>query len=270
MLRRPLFLLGGAALVFFPVVVLPQVLSVDPLAARPGEEHALIVRFAAEGTESVALQFDIHFSGPFVIRPLAVGRPDCRLIPSVERSGTVFVFIPAGCTLEVEPVCEGTRVLIFDFFDRSPLPDGPLLSCTLLVSASATDGEYPIAIRNVAVSDATGRLLANARGVDGTLAVSQAVPRPTFTPTPLPTPSPTPPACIGDCNGDFTVTIEELVAMVGNALGERDMDCEVADPNRDGIVTVEEIVAAVNFALHGCSVTAQGNLVVPAVTDRLG
>ncbi|GIW45766.1 MAG: hypothetical protein KatS3mg077_3048 [Candidatus Binatia bacterium] len=61
-------------------------------------------------------------------------------------------------------------------------------------------------------------------------------------------------ACVGDCNGNGEVTIEELIAMVNIALGSRPVsDCAAGDESRDGEITIEEIVKAVNNALNGCS-----------------
>ena len=39
------------------------------------------------------------------------------------------------------------------------------------------------------------------------------------TPTPTAAPTPIPPLCIGDCNGDGTVTVDELITGVNMALG---------------------------------------------------
>ncbi len=62
------------------------------------------------------------------------------------------------------------------------------------------------------------------------------------------------PSCAGDCNGDFTVTVDELLTAVNIALGKAPaINCAAADLNQDGIVTVDEIVSAVNSALNGCS-----------------
>jgi hypothetical protein len=59
--------------------------------------------------------------------------------------------------------------------------------------------------------------------------------------------------CVGDCNGDGTVTINELVSAVGVALGSGDLaTCPAVDANGDGVVTVDELVAAVTDALSGC------------------
>lgn len=66
-------------------------------------------------------------------------------------------------------------------------------------------------------------------------------------------PEPAGGACIGDCNGDSTVTIEEILVGVNVALGLAGLDrCPNFDANGDGSVTVDEIVRAVSFALSGC------------------
>lgn len=74
---------------------------------------------------------------------------------------------------------------------------------------------------------------------------------PTATPVP---PTPTVPSpCAADCNGDAAVTVDEIVALVGVALGNVDVAvCPAGDTNGDGTVTVDEIVVAVNIALGGC------------------
>lgn len=74
-------------------------------------------------------------------------------------------------------------------------------------------------------------------------------------PTPTPTPSPTPvPPCIGDCNADGTVTVDELIKGVNIALGSLPLsDCKSFDANGDGTVTIDELVKAVSAALNGCN-----------------
>lgn len=66
-------------------------------------------------------------------------------------------------------------------------------------------------------------------------------------------PTATPVVCTGDCNGDGSVTIDEIVTMVNVALGSADVSvCLAGDASGDGTITVEEIIAAVNKALGGC------------------
>jgi hypothetical protein len=67
-----------------------------------------------------------------------------------------------------------------------------------------------------------------------------------------PCPTPTPTSCVGDCGGDGTVTVDELLTMVNIALGNMDVSsCSAGDDNDDGQITVDEILNAVNNALQG-------------------
>src|SRR4029077_10430811 len=73
----------------------------------------------------------------------------------------------------------------------------------------------------------------------------------TQTATSLPTA--TIPACVGDCNGDGAVTIDELIRAVTALLDDRPpADCPAIDVNGDQQVTVDELVRAVTRALNGC------------------
>lgn len=66
---------------------------------------------------------------------------------------------------------------------------------------------------------------------------------------------PGPAACAGDCNGDGTVTVDEIIRGVNIALGLTAVDdCLAFDADGGGSVTVDEIVTAVNNALSGCPV----------------
>ncbi|HKA54801.1 MAG TPA: hypothetical protein VKJ47_14170 [Candidatus Binatia bacterium] len=71
------------------------------------------------------------------------------------------------------------------------------------------------------------------------------------------TPSPTVTSrstCIGDCDGDGMVTVDEVLTMVNIGLGRLlSSECEAGDANHDGFITVDEITAAVNRVLDGCN-----------------
>jgi Tol biopolymer transport system component len=77
-------------------------------------------------------------------------------------------------------------------------------------------------------------------------------------PTPTPTPGELP--CVGDCTGDGQVTIDDLIRMVGIALGLRSVcgddegmgACLAGDADCDCQITVDEIIQAVNNSLMGC------------------
>jgi cysteine-rich repeat protein len=64
-------------------------------------------------------------------------------------------------------------------------------------------------------------------------------------------------ACPGDCDGDGTVNVNELVLGVQIALGSAGIDrCTAADHDGDGRVAVTDLVASVDAALNGCGATA--------------
>jgi poly(3-hydroxybutyrate) depolymerase/6-phosphogluconolactonase (cycloisomerase 2 family) len=59
--------------------------------------------------------------------------------------------------------------------------------------------------------------------------------------------------CVGDCNWDSQVTIDELLRGVNIALSNLPLSaCEMFDDDGDGMVSVSELVRAVNNALNGC------------------
>lgn len=60
-------------------------------------------------------------------------------------------------------------------------------------------------------------------------------------------------ACVGDCNADASVSVDEIVVAVAIALGGASLDtCSAIDRNRDGEATIDEILACVQHALDGC------------------
>src|SRR5512143_387334 len=60
-------------------------------------------------------------------------------------------------------------------------------------------------------------------------------------------------ACVGDCDGNGMVAIDELVKGVTIALGARSVgQCLAFDVDANQAVTVDELVAAVNAALTQC------------------
>lgn len=62
-------------------------------------------------------------------------------------------------------------------------------------------------------------------------------------------------ACVGDCSGDGTVTLGELVAGVNVALGTASISaCPAIDRDGDGSVDVNEILTAVNSSMIACPI----------------
>jgi len=73
--------------------------------------------------------------------------------------------------------------------------------------------------------------------------------------------------CAGDCNGDGTVTIGEVVTVLNLAL-DAGGTCAAADADGSGAVEVNDVVAAVRSAANGCGgVALCGNGVVEAGED---
>lgn len=96
---------------------------------------------------------------------------------------------------------------------------------------------------------------------DPTIRPADPTPTPIPTNTPLPTnsPEPTPtlgrqPSCPGDCDGDGSVTVDELLRGVNIALGQAELaTCPAFDGDDDGFVLVDDVVSAINAALNGCA-----------------
>jgi hypothetical protein len=60
--------------------------------------------------------------------------------------------------------------------------------------------------------------------------------------------------CVGDCNSDGAVSINELIRAVNISLELQPLEnCTCADGNMDGRVTIAELIQAVNRSLDGCS-----------------
>ncbi|MBI4518166.1 MAG: hypothetical protein HY699_20375 [Deltaproteobacteria bacterium] len=164
----------------------------------------------------------------------------------------------------------------------APLPAAGLLQCCFAVEPAAAPGSYPITDQCEAV-DEFGNLVPVTCG-PGAITIEEPTPPPspsetpaatetgtvthtpsptwiatttvTSTPTIMPTPTATgPPAstCVGNCDDDEQVTVDELVKGVNIALGSLLLsDCPSFDTDDSGTVTVDELVRAVNNALIGC------------------
>jgi len=79
------------------------------------------------------------------------------------------------------------------------------------------------------------------------------LPTATDTPTPSPTPTITPIPCTGDCDGNGTVSIGELIVAVNISSGTAPLSrCPAADRDHNGAVTIDELITAVNNATSGC------------------
>ena len=89
----------------------------------------------------------------------------------------------------------------------------------------------------------------------GDIATSTPTRTPTSTRAPRTnTPTMTPVACVGDCDGDGKVIVNELVLGVNIALQRQSLsECRAFDASGNGAVSVDELIRGVNGALHGCN-----------------
>lgn len=82
--------------------------------------------------------------------------------------------------------------------------------------------------------------------------IEPTLPLATSTPGGAPTPTPFGTSCVGDCDGNHIVLVNELLECVNVALGLTSLDtCSVC--STDGAtVTISNLITAINDALNGC------------------
>jgi hypothetical protein len=61
-----------------------------------------------------------------------------------------------------------------------------------------------------------------------------------------------PPPCVGDCDGDDKVAINELILGVNIALDVKPLNACLAFVNSEGMVNIAQLIKAVENALNGC------------------
>lgn len=121
------------------------------------------------------------------------------------------------------------------------------VTATVTPSRTATAPSTPTrTTTSTPVATTPTATLAPTRTSISTPAPTQTAPPATATPTRGPT-------CVGDCDGNGAVTVDEVQKGVGVVLGSVRLDtCPPLDANGDGEVTVDEILVALNNALGGC------------------
>jgi len=135
-------------------------------------------------------------------------------------------------------------------------------TATSLNTPTRTPTDVPTATRtatslNTATRTATGTPsgtpTATIGGPSVTPTGTAAGPTPTGSASLSPTPVPS--SCVGDCNGDGAVTINELILGVNILLDAQPFTaCPAFDSNSTDTVTIEELVRAVNHLLRACPV----------------
>ncbi len=126
-------------------------------------------------------QNDLSLPATLRIHSNSNGRPDCAVNPTIDKSGSSFLFRPNDC---VGDACTSMRALVFATDNLEPIADGAVLyTCNIDVTGG---GEF--VVTGVVLGDPDGRRIAGAAGRDGTVCIDDAPP-----PTPIPTASATAP-----------------------------------------------------------------------------
>ncbi len=144
-----------------------------------------------------------------------------------------------------------------------------IVACDLIlenngvISSTQTDGENVLTGRQGTA--VFGTLKAGARNVirfnlDPPVIFASAVVMPTpveqqdssIQPCTVP-PTPTPSMCVGDCDHDGKVSVDELIRGIYIALDILPLsDCEAFDRGGDGVVTIDDLVQAIDGSINGC------------------
>ena len=200
----------------------------------PNHQVTFPVSLDARGKEVAAIQVDVFPDPGTPINSQANGHPDCVVNAAINKPGTRFTFQPAGCTPGT--TCQSVRALVIDISSSAPIPDGSVLfTCSASITRTAAIGKHHLWCSGPQASDSN----ANALPVlcaDGAIQVEQP--------------------CVGDCDGDGQVTVDEVILGVNIALGNTLLtQCPALDGNLDSLLTIEELVRGVNDALFGCPPT---------------
>ncbi len=220
-----------------------------------------------------ATQNDIEYSVNAPIGATEAGAPDCSVNPALGKADTSFAFLPGGCIPRMDEGatgdCHSVRAVVISNSNIDPIPDGSMLYSCRVRSFMAAYSAYPLICSGASASDPNGNDV-SVRCTNGIVFVP--TPSPTATPTSTATvtgtvtqtatatatatetATPTPIHCVGDCNADGLVTVDELLNGVSIAVTAEPLDrCPQLDFDRNGAVTVNELVKAVNNALKGCN-----------------
>lgn len=215
-------------------VIPPNAAVVGSGSGRPNELVQIPVFLASAEGDVAAAQVDLHFGPRVSVVARANGRPDCRVDDSINKPGSQFSFQPPGCVAGVD--CTGVRSLIVDLSDIAnldPIPDGStLFRCAARISGDAAPARYPLGCSEALASDALGNRI-DLSCVAGAVVVSRA--------------------CPGDCDGNASVTVDELLYGVNTLLGTSPVGaCYAFDVDRNSEVTIEELLRGIIAALNGC------------------
>jgi hypothetical protein len=148
----------------------------------------------------------------------------------------------------------GTRThLVFAATEAGPSPTAtPTPSPTLTATSTRQPTSTSTGTRTVTPTQIATRTSAATATPSGT-APPPSSQTPTLVPDGTPTATPTGRPCAGDCDGNGTVSVDELVTLLNLGLGRSTSSCETGDLDKSGSISIDELVVAVSNALHGCA-----------------
>lgn len=198
-------------------------LSLEPIVAVPGQRVSAGI-LARTSMALTGLEADIEFPsslcGQLTDQTIEIaGRTRGEVVPALLEA--------ARCPQEGR-----TSVILMDLRGDTVLPagDGPIAVWTFSLDSDALLESTPLGLRVNQARSGPTVVEMSASGAELILT-----------------------RCTGDCDGDNSTTVDEIVRMVNIALGTQSLIlCRPGDTVVDGQVTVDEIVTAVNNALGGC------------------
>lgn len=211
-------------------------LSVIGDSGLPGATVGVTIRLAHDSANAAATaSLDIDFPTDRVefIAPVS---ENCTIAARLAATHQIGGRLPQAGRLSFDIFARG--------LDVQALGDGELATCAFHILSGAAFGPAPLTVALVQLAGFDGLLLP-VDTVDGVIDVTDG--------TPTPTPTVVPSVCLGDCDGDGQVTIDEIIRGVNIALGNLSLStCAAADRDGDGSVTIAELIGAVNIAAASC------------------
>lgn len=273
-----------------PVPSDPQLPSINAgsVAGNAGQMRPLPVSLFPAGLPVYATQNYLVYGPGLSILVGEGSRPACELGTQLAGAVAAFAFGPEGCVPEDD--CDRVIAYVDASDTGEQLPSlSSLYTCQIGIDTDASLGFHTIMVLAPSATDETGSPFVTTAFPGSVRVLPLATETPTPTPTSTPTatetptatspptatqtsdatptvtfaidtpteePTPTPTlvvsSCLGDCDGDGTVDISELVLSAGIALGTLSPEACTMSDGFGTELTIDELVRAVRNAIEGC------------------
>ena len=205
---------------------LDNVVYIEPVSAKPGEELTLSVKMK-NSVQAEGFGFDLYLPTGVTFAIDADGFPEAYLSTArtTERKTNTFesAIRPDG-SLRIFAASTNGSVISGN--------DGEICTVKVNIGKNVEEGEYPLILKNVAISDVKS-VSHDVAYVKSTLEVSDFL--------------------IGDANCDGKVTVADYTAIAHHILGNtpKTFSMKGADANQDGKVNVADYTAVAHIILYG-------------------